>query len=1080
VTTATPHILSARRRTGFPYVCVPLVTDCGSRSVGVIGADSFDVVAGGRGGFGGPAVLELLRGAGAAVGAALAADARRKALLAVTAAAARAAMAAAAMDDENSDTDGGGCDDAGGFGDVLEAAMDGLTRCMLLCTRLEIWRADPKTGRIWVLSRGRRIRSADKLAVVDAAAAAGSAADAAVTAGANIGAAAAVLVLLVARMDTVELLPGTVRVPTMAGSVAVRLKIGSTVFELPQVAAMTATFADFAGDEHGLGVDASPTATAALRWPVGAAKHAFLIDSSTQWAELTVTPVGGGGSGGVGRPEKAAAAVSTAVSAAVLPAVAAAGTATFSLEMARRWRTELVRAEILAADGSPMGTATVHFSCIDPRIAAGGTKGVATAGGNTKSGSDEFGIRGDDDSRSDGGDAWSADQSLNGCGGNDGAGGGSGGSGGSTGGRLVLTLLGARGLQRADRFGLSDPYCAVRWCGADFGRTATVQKSLDPDWHTITAALSPAVTVAVPAAAVMATTRAANRMSICGIGLGGGGGGGGGAAARSAQDGRFELPLPDDLRAMRLDLQVFDEDFGRKGSFLGQASLGAEELFNAAVASADAIGGMGGIGNGGGNGGNMSRKLKPREGAVGSKDKLAGGTLLYRIEFSAPQQAERASPPPGKPLELSTTGARKTPPDEDRGAVSGGIDAVGGASGEQASIETGGRRGNSNFRDKNCQTTRAAQTTVAAMASANAAAESGGCDDLEIWVLSARGLRRADFFRSSDPYCVLRVAGVPIGRTRTVRNTIDPVWTTPEERFIIPVDGGGEGGAGKKSSIEQDGGSGSAGNGGGRAHNDGAAGGGSAPNDDGEAETAETPSAVLEVWDADIFGADFLGEATLPPLSTLQRPPAEPLWLELRERSNDNSGDGGDVGIGASDGAGGTSGPHRGSDSKRSVTGAVQIRLRRLPRRAGSITAAAAGNEGGQHDNGLVATVRIHGARGLRRADRFGLSDPRCIIKLNGDEIGATSTVYRSLAPSWDPRRASFKVSLPEDRAAAAVTVEVWDMDLGRRGDMLGVADVGTALLLHPPPLPATANATAAATGSDAVAGTCSAFSEAA
>jgi len=64
---------------------------------------------------------------------------------------------------------------------------------------------------------------------------------------------------------------------------------------------------------------------------------------------------------------------------------------------------------------------------------------------------------------------------------------------------------------------------------------------------------------------------------------------------------------------------------------------------------------------------------------------------------------------------------------------------------------------------------------------------------LEVKIENAQGLKKADFFGSSDPYCVFDFSKDPDGahvspktsRTRTIMNTLNPVWDQ-YFHFIIP------------------------------------------------------------------------------------------------------------------------------------------------------------------------------------------------------------------------------------------------------------------------------------------------------
>ncbi|CAM9421128.1 unnamed protein product, partial [Choristocarpus tenellus] len=59
---------------------------------------------------------------------------------------------------------------------------------------------------------------------------------------------------------------------------------------------------------------------------------------------------------------------------------------------------------------------------------------------------------------------------------------------------------------------------------------------------------------------------------------------------------------------------------------------------------------------------------------------------------------------------------------------------------------------------------------------------------LEVRIMEAHGLAKADRFSVSHPYVALYVNGdKQLGRTRAIDLTLDPVWKDPEERIVVPV-----------------------------------------------------------------------------------------------------------------------------------------------------------------------------------------------------------------------------------------------------------------------------------------------------
>ena len=47
---------------------------------------------------------------------------------------------------------------------------------------------------------------------------------------------------------------------------------------------------------------------------------------------------------------------------------------------------------------------------------------------------------------------------------------------------VEITLVGAKGLPKADVFGSSDPYVKVKWEGEEVHKTAVVKNNLNPEW----------------------------------------------------------------------------------------------------------------------------------------------------------------------------------------------------------------------------------------------------------------------------------------------------------------------------------------------------------------------------------------------------------------------------------------------------------------------------------------------------------------------------------------------------------------------------------------------------------------------
>ena len=50
-------------------------------------------------------------------------------------------------------------------------------------------------------------------------------------------------------------------------------------------------------------------------------------------------------------------------------------------------------------------------------------------------------------------------------------------------------------------------------------------------------------------------------------------------------------------------------------------------------------------------------------------------------------------------------------------------------------------------------------------------------------IMDARNLRDCDIIGKSDPFCIVKVGGAEIGKTRIVKNSQNPVWDEKPELF---------------------------------------------------------------------------------------------------------------------------------------------------------------------------------------------------------------------------------------------------------------------------------------------------------
>ncbi|CAM9193761.1 unnamed protein product [Scytosiphon promiscuus] len=248
---------------------------------------------------------------------------------------------------------------------------------------------------------------------------------------------------------------------------------------------------------------------------------------------------------------------------------------------------------------------------------------------------------------------------------------------------------------------------------------------------------------------------------------------------------------------------------------------------------------------------------------------------------------------------------------------------------------------------------------------------------LEIRVIEARGLAKADRFGLSDPYVVIRANGnTQLGRTRTIALSLEPVWTNPDERFVVAVG----------------------------------------------LEDAARCDLTLEVWDDDDLGqGDFLGQVSLLKTELLEFSlPTGPIECELEKNKNESD------------------------DSNKLVQGVLTFSIREA---YGDMPDEPPEGEG----SGGEVLLTVLSATGLAKADVFGKSDPFGMVLQNRREIGRTRTLFKTLDPCWIEPKETFSLRITGNRGRCSVVVQLWDEDLGKRGDFLGQASLRWEDLHLPP-----------------------------
>eukprot|EP00752_Nemacystus_decipiens_P007665 g6853.t1 len=303
---------------------------------------------------------------------------------------------------------------------------------------------------------------------------------------------------------------------------------------------------------------------------------------------------------------------------------------------------------------------------------------------------------------------------------------------------------------------------------------------------------------------------------------------------------------------------------------------------------------------------------------------------------------------------------------------------------------------------------------------------------IEIRVMEARGLAKADRFGLSDPYVVIYANGqTELGRTRTIRLSLEPMWTNPEERFVVAVG----------------------------------------------FEDAAKCDLTLEVWDDDhLRQGDFLGQVSLPKVELLEyNLPTGPIECELEKKKSATQGFNelvqgvltfsmreahGDM---PDEPAEGEDSSKRGDFLGQASVGWAGLEL--LPGEASRELNLTLGyrDDVPKRDQELVQgtiqmlveapvveakigdgvarsyIVTVDRAWGLAKADRFGKADPFVSVKVNRDgdedERGRTRSIAGTLQPVWRNPPEMFILTAVEE-----LILEVWDMDLLKKGEFLGEA----------------------------------------
>ncbi|CAM9268105.1 unnamed protein product, partial [Discosporangium mesarthrocarpum] len=684
---------------------------------------------------------------------------------------------------------------------------------------------------------------------------------------------------------------------------------------------------------------------------------------------------------------------------------------------------------------------------------------------------------------------------------------------------VTLLLHGARALAKADFLGKSDPYCVVKWRDMELGRSKTCPRTLDPDWGGEAFHLAfpedPADTnlivevwdedaggarrgdflgqVSLSAPEILALLTSACRRELPVVRKPS-------AELRPSKqklvqgylDMSFERVTT--VEPVMLPMETVGKEFTTANRPTSPVPANSNIVAIGEVAvTAGAIGGFEGCGDEGG-----LAESRPR--TVGLEVVVMGATGLPKADRWGKSDPYVVVIAQGREAGRTRVVSKTLDPvwsnPEERFDVEVWEGIPKGEKEEGYGLAVSSSQLLESFR---AGVTTNSSTLVEAFEENTGVSERDGTEEervaakggaLLLCVRSAVGLRNADVLGQSDPYCVVKLGAKEVGRTRTLHNTLNPVWEKPEERFTVLIDHIFERPPPVSSTVS----------------------GVDQPSygiqEDGNAwrVDAELPSVppstncfeqglplTVELWDKDFMhgNGDWLGSATIP-ADMILHPPGD-LILTLSSRQQPQPGDltpaptstgraedNVQVDVGDKGRSKGTTMPggrgvikwgssllHKGL---RGVTaGGWLSRDRGAPgedQEVGWETTTSSSVHlwigrgktereawGGWEPGTGRATLRVHRANGLRKADRFGKSDPMCVIYWNGSEAGTTSTIRKTLDPEWNPDKEVFLLTMPRDKALCELHVDIWDMDYGGalRGDFLGRVHIPTAQVLHPP-----------------------------
>lgn len=285
-----------------------------------------------------------------------------------------------------------------------------------------------------------------------------------------------------------------------------------------------------------------------------------------------------------------------------------------------------------------------------------------------------------------------------------------------------------------------------------------------------------------------------------------------------------------------------------------------------------------------------------------------------------------------------------------------------------------------------------------------------GMKEIEITVLAAQGLVKANMFGKSDPFCLLKLDGVDIGKTSVITETLDPVWEEDQTFIFRAYSSLGSSEQERKNLQNKK-----------------------------LKDLQKKQAAALEIAGS----IEVTDELSLVPDDLVEAEHDHVLTVDIYDWNRVGKG----VFLGCVELSGnelhnfanfkdsklnrkwfnlGKTRRFKGAEQRLDIQGKVELMVG--PRKSKK-----------DIEEGKEIEVEICSCRGLAKADTFGSADPFVKVRFNNKMVGKTEVVKNSLTPTWtDNNMFTIRIPASFDVSDCVLYLEVWDWDLAGTNSFLG------------------------------------------